>query len=102
MAARGNMRPKVMICATDSRPYLSATYWITRSRPFTEKSMSISGIDMRSAFRKRSNRRSYSSGSTSVILSAYETIEPAADPRPGPTAIPLSFANLTKSHTIRK
>ena len=31
---------------------------ITRSRPRTEKSMSISGMDTRSAFRKRSNSRS--------------------------------------------
>ena len=64
--------------------------------------MSISGIDTRSAFRKRSNSRSYSSGSTSVIRRQYETIEPAAEPRPGPTAMPLSFAYLMKSQTIRK
>jgi hypothetical protein len=62
----------------------------------------MSGIEIRSAFRKRSKRRSYSSGSTSVMFSAYETIEPAAEPRPGPTAIPLSLAYLTKSQTIRK
>ncbi len=96
------MRPKVMIWATDSRPYFSATYWITRSRPLTEKSMSMSGIEMRSALRKRSNSSSYSIGSTSVICRQYETIEPAAEPRPGPTAMPLSLANLTKSQTIRK
>jgi hypothetical protein len=64
--------------------------------------MSMSGIEIRSALRKRSKSRSYASGSTSVIRSAYETIDPAAEPRPGPTAIPLSFANLTKSQTIRK
>ena len=69
MAARGSIRPKVTIWATDSRPYLPATYWITRSRPLTEKSMSMSGIEIRSALRKRSKRRSYSIGSTSVIRS---------------------------------
>jgi hypothetical protein len=34
------------------------TYSITRSRPRSQKSMSKSGIDTRSGFRKRSNRRS--------------------------------------------
>ena len=58
VAARGNILPKVMICATDSRPYFSTTYCITRSRPRTEKSMSISGIDTRSGLRKRSKSRS--------------------------------------------
>ena len=75
---------------------------MTRARPLTEKSMSMSGMDTRSGFRKRSNSRPYRSGSTSVMSSAYETIEPAAEPRPGPTAMPLSLAYLTKSQTIRK
>src|SRR5918997_936393 len=61
------MRPNVMIWATDSRPYLSATYWITRSRPFTEKSMSTSGIDTRSAFRNRSKSRPWASGDLVVL-----------------------------------
>ena len=56
--------------------------------------MSMSGIEIRSAFRKRSNRRSYSSGSTSVIRSAYETIEPAADPRPGTDRDPVVLREL--------
>ncbi len=29
-------------------------------------------------------------------------IEPAAEPRPGPTAMPLSLEKRTKSQTIRK
>jgi hypothetical protein len=58
VAARGNILPKVMICATRSAPYFSVTYRITRSRPRTEKSMSMSGIDTRSGLRKRSNSRS--------------------------------------------
>ena len=33
---------------------------------------------------------------------AYETIEPAAEPRPGPTAMPFSFAHMMKSATTRK
>ncbi len=64
--------------------------------------MSTSGMFIRSGFRKRSKRSEYFRGSRSVISSAYATIEPAADPRPGPTAILRSFAYFTKSHTIRK
>ena len=33
MAARAPSVPKVMICATCSRPYFSVTYWITSPRP---------------------------------------------------------------------
>ena len=44
---------------------------------------------MRSAFRKRSKRRSYSIGSMSVMRSAHATRLPAAEPRPGPTGIRL-------------
>ena len=57
MACRALMVPNVAICATRSRPYLSATYSMTFSRPFTEKSMSMSGMLMRSGLRKRSNSR---------------------------------------------
>ncbi|CAB4961912.1 unannotated protein [freshwater metagenome] len=67
MALRGSMRPNVTIWATQSRPYLSVTYFMTSSRPRTEKSMSMSGIDTRSGLRKRSNSRSYFRGSRSVI-----------------------------------
>ena len=56
-----------------------------------QKSMSISGIDMRSGFRKRSNSSSFCSGSMSVISMQYATSDPAADPRPGPTGMPCSL-----------
>ena len=62
----------------------------------------MSGMDTRSGFRNRSNRRSKVSGQTLVIPSAYATIEPAAEPRPGPTGIPRSRAAAMKSCTIRK
>ena len=65
---------------------------MTSPRRAWQKSMSMSGIEMRSGFRKRSKRRSYASGSISVIRSAHDTIDPAALPRPGPTAIPRSRA----------
>ena len=39
--------PKVMICPTLSRPYFSATYLITSSLPFIQKSISISGMLIR-------------------------------------------------------
>ena len=51
--------PKVMICATRSRPYFSPTYWITSPRRRMQKSMSMSGMLMRSGLRKRSKSRSY-------------------------------------------
>ena len=41
-------------------------------------------------------------GSRSVIRIAYATIDPAPEPRPGPTGMPLSFACRMKSHTMRK
>ncbi|CAH0531665.1 hypothetical protein CTH30272_03908 [Allocatenococcus thiocycli] len=59
-------------------------------------------MDTRSGFKKRSKRRSYSSGSRSVIFSAYATREPAPEPRPGPTGISLSFDHWMNSITIRK
>jgi hypothetical protein len=55
MAALAPMVPKVMIWATCSwPPYLSVTYFITSERPETEKSMSTSGMLMRSGLRNRS------------------------------------------------
>ena len=38
----------------------------------------------------------------SVMSRQYETRLPAAEPRPGPTLIPLRFAKPMKSATIRK
>ena len=67
-----------------------------------QKSMSISGIEMRSGFKNRSNSNSCCRGSMFVIPSEYATSAPAADPRPGPTGIPFSRACRMKSHTIRK
>ncbi|MNT49077.1 hypothetical protein D3C72_1859050 [compost metagenome] len=96
------MVPNVAICDTASLPYFSFTYVITRSRPCWQKSMSKSGIETRSGFRKRSNSSAYLSGSRSVMPSAYATSEPAPEPRPGPTGTPLFLAQLMKSATIRK
>ena len=44
MAALAAMVPKVMICATLSRPYFCVTYSMTSPRRFMQKSMSISGM----------------------------------------------------------
>ena len=65
--ARAFIVPKVMICATFSRPYFRVTYSMTSPRRRSQKSMSISGSDTRSGLRKRSKIRSYSIGSTSVM-----------------------------------
>ena len=48
---------RLAICETLASPYLPRTYSITRSRPSWQKSMSKSGIDTRSGFRKRSKSR---------------------------------------------
>ena len=64
--------------------------------------MSMSGIDTRDGLRKRSNSRSYLIGSRSVIHRQYATAQPAALPRPGPTRMPRSRANLMRSQVIRK
>jgi hypothetical protein len=49
-----------------------------------QKSMSKSGIDTRSGFRKRSKRRLYGMGSRSVMRIAYATIDPRPSRAPGP------------------
>jgi len=41
-------------------------------------------------------------GSRSVIFMAYAHMEPAPEPRPGPTRMPLFFAHWMKSATTRK
>ena len=51
--------PYVMMCATFSCPYFSVTQRSTSPRPSSSKSTSISGKEIRSGFKKRSNRRSY-------------------------------------------
>ncbi len=70
MTALAPSELKVMICATHSFPYFSRTYAMTRSRPVSAKSMSRSGMDLRSGFRKRSNSRRCSSGSAFVMRNA--------------------------------
>ena len=101
-AARAFMVPNVTIWPTLSRPYRWRTYSMTSPRRSKQKSTSMSGIDTRSGLRKRSNSRSNLSGHTLVMPSAYATMEPAAEPRPGPTGMPRSRAAAMKSCTIRK
>ena len=57
----------VTITATFSLPYFSLTYWMVFSRPLPSMSISISGSEIRSGFKKRSNSRSYLMGSMLVI-----------------------------------
>src|SRR5579872_4052053 len=59
---------------------------MTSPRRRSQKSTSMSGIEMRSGFRKRSNRRSKSTGSTSAIFMHQAATDAAADPRPGRNA----------------
>ena len=77
--------PYVMMCVTFSSPYFCVTQDNTFPRPSSSKSTSISGNEIRSGFRKRSNSKSYLMGSTFVIPRQYATSLPAALPRPGPT-----------------
>ena len=93
----------VIMCAQFSWPYLSITHFSTLPRPSSSKSVSMSGSDMRSGLRKRSNSRSYFSGLILVMPRQYATTLPAAEPRPGPTMTPsLLRAELMKSCTMRK
>ncbi len=46
----------------------------------------------RSGLRKRSKYSEYCSGSSVVMSRQYATIEPAAEPRPGPTGMPCVLA----------
>ena len=50
----------------------------------------------------RSKSNPYGIGSRSVMLKQQDTRLPTAEPRPGPTAMPLDFAQLIKSCTIRR
>ena len=79
----------VRICDTLSLPYLFVTYWIATGRISSEKSISISGIVTLSGFRKRSNFRLYINGSILVISKKKQIRQPAAEPLPGPTEIPI-------------
>ncbi|MBA7587429.1 hypothetical protein ES708_29458 [subsurface metagenome] len=102
MAIFAAMVPKVMIWATRFIPYFSTTQLSTLSLPSSSKSISISGREILSGLRKRSNNKLYFNGSISVILFEYATTDPAADPRPGPTTTSISRAAFKKSWTIRK
>ena len=64
--------------------------------------MSMSGIEIRLGFRKRSKSRSYRIGSRSVIRRLYATAQPAALPRPGPTRMSCSRAWRMRSQVMRK
>ncbi len=64
--------------------------------------MSMSGMDVRSGLRNRSNSSPSRIGSRLVIPSAYATSDPAAEPRPGPTRMPTFLAWRTRSATTRK
>ena len=67
MQVFGAIEPNVTMCETWSAPYLLATYSITRPRPSSSKSSSMSGIEMRSGLRKRSKSRWCGMGSMSVM-----------------------------------
>ena len=62
-----NWIAKVIIWDTLLCPYLSAAYWITSSRRVSEKSVSISGMEILSGFKNLSNNKSYFKGSIFVI-----------------------------------
>ena len=94
--------PYVTIWQTRSSPYFSVTYRMTSPRRRSSKSTSTSGHDTRSGLRNRSKIRPCSSGSSSVMPIAYDAIDPAAEPRPGPTRMPCCLAQLMKSATTRK
>ena len=94
--------PKVIIFATRSLPYFSRTYSTTWSRRRMQKSISKSGGETRSRLSIRSKSKPKLRGSISVILSTYATIQPAPEPRPGPTGIPCERAQSMRSQTIKK
>ena len=82
-----------MICATLSL-YFLVRYSKTRSLFSSQKSISKSGIDIRSGFKNLSNIKLNLIGSTSVIERHQATNEPAPEPLPGPTGISFFFAHL--------
>src|SRR2546426_1516509 len=74
-------------------------YWITSPRRSKQKSRSMSGMEMRSGFRNRSNSRSNLRGSISVMPSAYATSEPAAEPRDRKSTC-LNSSHLVISYAV--
>ena len=85
--------PNVIIWATLPL-YLFVKYSNTKSLFSSQKSISKSGIDILSGFKKRSKIKLNLIGSKSVIDKHQATNDPAPDPLPGPTGISLYFAHL--------
>ena len=85
--------PKVIIWATLSL-YFFVKYSKTWSLFSSQKSISKSGIDIRSGFKNLSKIKLYFIGSTSVIDKHQATKEPAPEPLPGPTGISLFLAHF--------
>ena len=74
--------------------YFFVKYSNTKSLFSSQKSISKSGIEIRSGFKNLSNIRLNLIGSTSVIERHQATKDPAPDPLPGPTGISFSLAHL--------
>ena len=81
------------MCATLSL-YFFVKYSKTRSLLSSQKSISKSGIDIRSGFKNLSNIKLNLIGSTSVIDKHQATKDPAPEPLPGPTGMSLFLAHL--------
>ena len=75
-------------------PYFFLRYSKTKSLFSSQKSISKSGIEIRSGFKNLSNIKSNFIGSMSVIERAQATNDPAPDPLPGPTGISFFFAHF--------
>ncbi len=75
---------------------------MTKSLFSWQKSISKSGIEIRSGFKNLSNINPNFIGSSSVICNTQATIEPAPEPLPGPTEISFALLQRIKSETIKK
>jgi len=93
---------KVPIAQTFSSPYFHFTYSITLSLCVSSKSISKSGIFTLAGFRNLSNSSQNGIGSMSVIFVTRANKDHAQDHLPGHTTICFSFAQETKSDTIKK
>ena len=85
--------PNVIIWATPL-PYFCFKYSKTLSLFSSQKSISKSGIEIRSGFKNLSKIKSNLIGSISVMERDQATNEPAPEPRPGPTGMLLFFAHF--------
>ena len=81
------------MCATPF-PYFCFKYSKTKSLLSSQKSISKSGIEIRSGFKNLSKIKLNFIGSTSVIDKHQATREPAPEPLPGPTGISCFFAHF--------